>query len=358
MHLLLCYKMTDKPLPDKPLLSIVMPAHNAAGTIGRAIESLYGSRMADWELVVCDDCSTDATAATVARYADADPRIRLIATDRSLGSAYRPRKLAVQAARGEWILELDADDRFDRGYLDRVAETIDATGADMLIQRMARPDHSAPGSAIEPIPAADLVGRLAARLHSGRELMKYTLRRWQIPLYLIVRRELYMLTYADGDEPEAMNADELLSRRVLLKAEKVAFCDTTYLYNFTPDSVTNAITPRRFDVLDTSARLLDLVETGFGAGSEEYALAADYCFSIHVDCMMLPERVADPEVRKECARRVDAAMRRPQWRKAQQSVSGPVKWLSYLPRPLFAYAVRLMARIKGRQSGRQAANVG
>ena len=66
----------EKDLPLKPrslaaqLVSIVMPARNAAATIGVAIRSVLNQTFEDWELIVVDDCSNDDTDAVVKAIGD------------------------------------------------------------------------------------------------------------------------------------------------------------------------------------------------------------------------------------------------------------------------------------------------
>jgi teichuronic acid biosynthesis glycosyltransferase TuaG len=93
-----------------PTVSVVMPAYNAAAYIGAAIRSVLAQSHKDWELIVVDDCSTDDSASIVADFARDDDRIRLIRLERNRGAPAGPRNLAIQAARGEWIAFLDADD--------------------------------------------------------------------------------------------------------------------------------------------------------------------------------------------------------------------------------------------------------
>jgi teichuronic acid biosynthesis glycosyltransferase TuaG len=95
--------------PDAPLVSVVMPAYNAAGHIAMALQSVGAQSLADWELLVVDDCSTDATAAIVERLADQDGRIRLLRQDRNGGPA-AARQRAMDAARGRYVAWLDSDD--------------------------------------------------------------------------------------------------------------------------------------------------------------------------------------------------------------------------------------------------------
>src|SRR5437763_16247353 len=68
--------MRPRTVISGPLVSIITPAYNAAAFIGETIASALGQTYANWELLVVDDGSTDATCAVVQGFAD--PRIRII----------------------------------------------------------------------------------------------------------------------------------------------------------------------------------------------------------------------------------------------------------------------------------------
>jgi glycosyltransferase involved in cell wall biosynthesis len=93
-----------------PRVSVVMPAYNAAATIGAALSSVIGQTVTDLEVVVVDDGSTDNTADVVRAVA---PRARLLRQDNAgVGAA---RAVGIGAAHGELIAFCDADDLlFDR----------------------------------------------------------------------------------------------------------------------------------------------------------------------------------------------------------------------------------------------------
>lgn len=99
--------LTDK---NKPLVSVVTPAYNAAAIIGETIDSVLAQSYARWEMLIVDDGSTDGTREIVRSYSERDARIRLIKMPRNSGAPAKPRNTAVEAARGEWIAFLDADD--------------------------------------------------------------------------------------------------------------------------------------------------------------------------------------------------------------------------------------------------------
>src|SRR5208282_1732513 len=88
-------------------VSVIMNVHNGAPTLREAIDSVLAQSFADWELIVWDDRSTDASAAIVSAYKDARIRYLLSPDDTPLGKARRD---AIEHASGEWLAFLDQDD--------------------------------------------------------------------------------------------------------------------------------------------------------------------------------------------------------------------------------------------------------
>lgn len=91
------------------MVSIVMPAYNAAQTIQDSIESVFAQTVSDWELIVIDDGSKDDTAAILTTLAAKDKRIRFLKNEKNRGASFT-RNRAVALAEGEWIAFLDSDD--------------------------------------------------------------------------------------------------------------------------------------------------------------------------------------------------------------------------------------------------------
>lgn len=99
-----------------PLVSIIMNVRNGALTLREAIDSVMAQTCKDWELIVWDDRSTDASAAIVSDYRDARVRYFFSPEDTPLGKA---RGDAIRQAKANWIAFLDQDDIWLPGKLEK-----------------------------------------------------------------------------------------------------------------------------------------------------------------------------------------------------------------------------------------------
>jgi glycosyltransferase involved in cell wall biosynthesis len=112
-----------------PVTSVTMPARNAAGTIREALESALSQTVADIEVIVVDDGSTDGTADVVASIGD--DRVRLLRHESNLGVS-PARNAALAAARAPLISVLDADDMWDPDYLESVLPALEDPGVALV----------------------------------------------------------------------------------------------------------------------------------------------------------------------------------------------------------------------------------
>jgi glycosyltransferase involved in cell wall biosynthesis len=95
-------------------VSVGIPTRNSAATLPQAIESVLSQTLEDFELLISDNDSTDATASLVARYRD--PRIRYHRHSRNLGYT-RNVRFCIEQARAEIVAILCADDYWERDFL-------------------------------------------------------------------------------------------------------------------------------------------------------------------------------------------------------------------------------------------------
>jgi glycosyltransferase involved in cell wall biosynthesis len=108
------------------LVSVIIPAFNAAASIGATIDSVLSQTLQDIEIIVSDDGSTDSTAAVVSRYRN-DPRVRYMFHE-NRGTSHA-KNMAARQAKGEYLAFLDSDDAFDRTALETMVHQFRATGA-------------------------------------------------------------------------------------------------------------------------------------------------------------------------------------------------------------------------------------
>lgn len=96
-------------MSEKPLISVIMPAHNAGSYIAGAIESILAQSFVNFELIIIDDGSSDTTGRIAVDYASRDSRIKILVNQDNRGvSSSRNRGLEV--AEGQYIAWQDADD--------------------------------------------------------------------------------------------------------------------------------------------------------------------------------------------------------------------------------------------------------
>jgi glycosyltransferase involved in cell wall biosynthesis len=168
--------------PAPAVVSVIMPFLDVAPFLGEAIESVRAQTYPRWELLLCDDGSTDGSSDIARRYASLDPqRIRhLTHADRGTHGASAARNLGIAAAGGDVIALLDGDDVWFPTKLEEqlaiLAERPEAdalygvtelwyswTGAPEDATRDSRPPGGIPSNTLLP-PRALLAGMLRREL--------------------------------------------------------------------------------------------------------------------------------------------------------------------------------------------------
>ena len=107
----------ERRLKAMPVVSIVIPVHNGAAFLDAAICSVRAQSFGEWELLLVDDGSTDATPTICAAAAAAEARVRVLSKPNS--GISEALNLGLAEARGTWIARLDADDLMERDRLAR-----------------------------------------------------------------------------------------------------------------------------------------------------------------------------------------------------------------------------------------------
>jgi dolichyl-phosphate beta-glucosyltransferase len=124
-----------------PTLSVLVPAFNESSRIAPSLEKILAYLRAQsytWELLIIDDGSRDDTVAIVGQLIQTEPNARLISYQPNRGKGYAVRT-GVLAARGQWVVFLDADLSTPPEEIAKALEHLDR-GFDMVIGSRALPD--------------------------------------------------------------------------------------------------------------------------------------------------------------------------------------------------------------------------
>lgn len=113
-----------------PLVSVVLPCFNSAGTLPWALASLLAQTYEEWECIFVDDGSSDHPETVIALLSD--ERIRYFRSAKNVGRG-AARRFAVEQARGKYVSMLDADDWLFPGKLDAQVRVMESGGTLALV---------------------------------------------------------------------------------------------------------------------------------------------------------------------------------------------------------------------------------
>ena len=167
---------TGPPMTDEQLVSVVIPAYNAAATLDETLRSVRSQTHRALEIIVVDDGSTDDTGAIAQRHAAVDDRVQVVAQDNAGLAASR--NAGWIRARSELIAFIDADDLWAPTKIERQLERLRAggervglvycgsvriDGESMMAARLWEVPRFE-GDALDPILAGNFIGNGSAVL--------------------------------------------------------------------------------------------------------------------------------------------------------------------------------------------------
>jgi glycosyltransferase involved in cell wall biosynthesis len=106
-----------------PKVSVCIPTYNRANFLTYSVNSVLRQTYGDFELIICDDGSSDNTLAVVAQWQDA--RIRYIRQPQNIGRS-RNMRSGFDAAKGEYFIKFDDDDAIAPEFLEKTVAILDA----------------------------------------------------------------------------------------------------------------------------------------------------------------------------------------------------------------------------------------
>lgn len=112
-------------------LSVIIPVYNAEKYLSQCLDSVLSQDLTDLEVICVDDASTDSSADIVSEYEKRDSRVRLIRNNENL-YAGKCRNRGLEAAQGEYVHFLDADDLVEEGAYSIFYEAAVKNNADFV----------------------------------------------------------------------------------------------------------------------------------------------------------------------------------------------------------------------------------
>ena len=215
-----------------PLVSVCIPAYRAEAYIGQAIDSVLAQTLRDWELIVLDNASLDATGEIAAAYGD--PRIRVVTNQRTV-SLQDNWNAVVDLARGRYVKVLPADDLIEPDCLASQAKVLD-TDPGVALVACRRTFVDAGGAVVlRDRGLIGLVGR-----HTGEEVIRQVMRSGINPIgepaaLLFRHRHLQPAATFDATLPFPMDLE--LALRLLHHGAFYGLDQSLASFRIRPDSV-------------------------------------------------------------------------------------------------------------------------
>lgn len=259
-----------------PLVSVVVPAFDAARWLPRAVASALAQDLsplgadARLEVIVVDDASRDDTRAVAERLAAQDPRVAVVANPVNLGCA-GGRNRGLAEARGTWVALLDADDAYAPGRLARLIGLAEAEGLEAIADLPVLWDLVADAAAPEALqfPAdggltrLDLRAFLEATVPAGAAL--------DGKIKPVLRRALVTSGLWRYPEESRVDEDFLLHYEALRRGVAFALLrERLYVFSARRGAISGAwspasVTPVNYRAVEASSRrLLAAAETAPG----------------------------------------------------------------------------------------------
>ncbi|MCV3296567.1 glycosyltransferase [Oenococcus kitaharae] len=112
-----------------PLISIIVPAHNAGEVMSLTVQSILQQSYADFELIIVDDGSTDSTKQICDQFCRSDSRVRYFFQENKGVSAAR--NAGITLSKGQFILFVDSDDTLETTMLDKLKNCFSGKDVDL-----------------------------------------------------------------------------------------------------------------------------------------------------------------------------------------------------------------------------------
>ena len=253
-----------------------MPVYNASRFLDESIGSLLRQDYTDWELICVDDGSTDDSLSKLRDHEASDHRIRVY-SQANAGPA-QARRLGISHSAGDYIAYLDADDTYSSDFLSATLAAARLHDADVVMPGLKLYTCMTYG---EPTDFNARHNLTAGEEISPRDAFIRTFP-WSVHGFCLYKAD-HMKRFAltEISDVNNFNADEFLTRYLLLYASKIVVSTGAYYYGINDESITRKFSTKKLGALKVNDLLFKLaVKEGFeGADLQKIA---NHCFRILV----------------------------------------------------------------------------
>lgn len=283
-------------MENNDLISVIVPVWNAGSLLREALESLRRQSHVNFEVIMVNDGSTDDSEKICRIFCESDARFILL--NQKNGGVSAARNAGIEAAAGEWIAFMDADDLMMPDALCSLFEAAEESGAQIIVGDYSRGKKCDSGCMsicqngkkikYDILPSGDAI-----------KMGLYQKRILNNPWGVLFHRSVFA-----GNPPlrfrKCRYEDLDLFYQAFDRVEKVCLLkEKVYFYRDVPGSFINSWSDARLDVLDVTDRMVEYFK---GKNHELLKAARDRRFSAHFNMLVEMRRygIYNPEQKHRC----------------------------------------------------------
>ena len=207
------------------LVSVIIPVYNVEDYLDRCVASVVGQTFQNIEVILVDDGSTDGSAGICDRWSARDSRVKTLhQTNQGVSAA---RNAGLQAASGNWILQVDSDDYIAPDTVERLVSAANETSSDMVICDFIKGSEGKYLFDAVSDPVAEIkdgISAISKMYENDHNALRYG-----VPWCKLCKKALYDgIQYPDG----IIFEDIYTTHKLLYRCTRIAVLDLPLFYYF------------------------------------------------------------------------------------------------------------------------------